>query len=130
MRHGLHPSYRYAINQWRIIDGDTVVVSVSTDHDPTPKHHIHLAGIDTPELGQPFTAEATDAIAMAFNQTGAMDLLVTPTTDRYGRAVGILEDVHNGFIVNEWLVRNGLARATFTTEFANYTTAETLAQHE
>lgn len=130
MRHYLEPGYVYNVNNWRIIDGDTVVVSVSGEPDPNPKHHVRLAGINAPEAGAPGGSEATYALYGIFQRATGMSIYVTPTTDTYGRAVGILSESYADYSVNELLVRQGLATASFVTQYADYRTAQSLAQQE
>lgn len=84
-----------------IVDGDTV-------HVELPNHAtlvVRLDGIDTPERGEPFSAQATRATrVMLFANTVT---LTGSDIDRYGRLVA---RIHVGGVdVSEALVRQGLA---------------------
>ncbi len=62
----------------RIIDGDTFETS-------SRKHPIRLAGVDTPEKGQPGYRKAKEALARLIE--GATVTIDTKARDRYGRSV-------------------------------------------
>ena len=74
-----------------VYDGDTI--TVQTDEGAK---RVRLAGIDAPEIKQPFGPESRDALRQSvLNQTVTVD---TMKRDRYGRAVGTVllnrEDVN------------------------------------
>lgn len=83
-----------------IYDGDTITLQT----EATTKK-IRLAGIDAPELKQPYGIASRDALSQdVLNQQVTVD---TTKTDRYGRAVGKV--LLNGEDVNLKQVRRGLA---------------------
>lgn len=91
----------------RVIDGDTI--------DVTTVGRVRLLGIDAPEVGgpldtpAPFAREAQQRLAGLLANRWVRLEYETPRTDRYSRRLAyvFLED---GRFVNEWLVREGLAR--------------------
>lgn len=81
-------------------DGDTLTL-----HTGSETKKVRLAGIDAPELKQPFGPESRDALRQSvLNQSVAVD---TNKQDRYGRAVGKV--LLNGEDVNLKQVSAGLA---------------------
>ena len=81
-------------------DGDTLTL-----HTQAETKKIRLAGIDAPELKQPFGPESRDALRQSvLNQSVTVD---TNKQDRYGRAVGTV--LLNGEDVNLKQVSAGLA---------------------
>ena len=81
-------------------DGDTLTLQTDAG---TKK--VRLAGIDAPELKQPFGPESRDALRQSvLNQSVTVD---ANKQDRYGRAVGKV--LLNGEDVNLKLVSAGLA---------------------
>ena len=68
----------------KIADGDTLTLLTSSNK----KIKIRLAGIDTPEIKQPFGNKAKQALAKLVFQKKA--LIEVQTKDRYGRTVGVV----------------------------------------
>ena len=85
----------------KIADGDTLTLLTSSNK----KIKIRLAGIDTPEIKQPFGNKAKQALAKLVFQKKA--LIEVQTKDRYGRTVGVV--FVDGQNVNYELVRQGMA---------------------
>jgi endonuclease YncB( thermonuclease family) len=85
----------------KIADGDTLTLLTSSNK----KIKIRLAGIDTPEIKQPFGSKAKQALAKLVFQKKA--LIEVQTKDRYGRTIGIV--FVDGQNVNYELVRQGMA---------------------
>jgi endonuclease YncB( thermonuclease family) len=84
-----------------IVDGDTVHVALPNGSTLT----VRLDGIDTPERGEPFSAQATRATrVLLFTKT--VELTGTDV-DRYGRLVARIRV--EGVDVSEALVHQGLA---------------------
>ncbi len=82
-------------------DGDTLTLLTGTREEV----RVRLAGIDTPERGQPFGDRARRALSdLAF---GRQVRVVVADTDRYGRTVGRV--FAGGLDVNADLVRSGAA---------------------
>jgi endonuclease YncB( thermonuclease family) len=81
-------------------DGDTITLQTEA---ATKK--IRLAGIDAPEIKQPYGIASRDALSQdVLNQSVTVD---TTKTDKYGRSVGKV--LLNGEDVNLKQVRRGLA---------------------
>ncbi|MBN1676622.1 MAG: thermonuclease family protein [Kiritimatiellae bacterium] len=86
---------------WQLGEPVTPVLGANTQHPAT----VRLAGIDAPELTQPFGPEAKTVLTAS--TLGRIVRLEYEGTDRYGRILG---DVFTGDIwVNLQLVRDGLA---------------------
>jgi endonuclease YncB( thermonuclease family) len=84
-----------------VIDGDTVELADG--------RRVRYLGINTPEHGQPYFWEATEANRqLAEGRTARLELDVQPT-DRFGRTLAHLWV--DGMLVNLELVRQGLATA-------------------
>ena len=84
-----------------ISDGDTLKILTETNE----KMRIRLAGIDTPEKGQPFGREAKQALTVLTLQKKIT--IDVQTIDRYERTVGLV--YVQGLDVNAELVRQGMA---------------------
>lgn len=83
-----------------VYDGDTITV-----HTDSGVKRLRLAGIDAPELTQPFGIESRDVLRnLILNQPVTVD---TMKQDRYGRSVGKV--LLNGEDVNLKQVSVGLA---------------------
>lgn len=94
---------RYDGRVVEVIDGDTLEVLVAGS--PPERLRIRLAGIDTPERGQPWSRRARQALAARV--AGKAVRVNAVTTDRYGRVVG---EVYAGDVcVSCELVREGHA---------------------
>lgn len=99
----------------QVIDGDTVAV-----HDGSEEHTIRLAGVDSPELGDPSGKGQHEAwMAAMWTREFCMGeiVMVVPDPcqdprDHYGREVAYLIRQPEGSNVNVELVRAGHARAT------------------
>jgi micrococcal nuclease len=91
----------------QVIDGDTIEVELGGQ-----RYRVRYIGMDTPEVGEPFYAAATEANRrLVQGQVVEMEKDVSET-DRYGR---LLRYVYVGNVmVNEELIRLGMAKvATF-----------------
>jgi micrococcal nuclease len=85
-----------------ISDGDTFTLLLPNNTTV----RIRLHGIDTPEKGQPFGANAKQFTSnLIFNKQVKVE---QTDTDRYGRIVGIVTNPEN-IIVNEALLKGGMA---------------------
>ncbi len=100
----------------RVIDGDTIVLRQN-------RLRVRLQGIDTPETVQPNTPvepwgpEASDYTKQFIaDADGLVRIEINgETVDRYGRHLAFVW--HEGRLLNEELVRQGLARAKTTFDF-------------
>ena len=100
-----------------IHDGDTITV-ITADK---AQHKIRLAGIDAPELGQPWGRAAKHGLS---DRIGGKEVTITwRTKDRYGRLLG---DVHlGGRWINREMVEAGLAW-----QYVRFDRSEALARAE
>lgn len=89
----------------RVLDGDTIVVM-----DDGRETEVRLIGINTPEQGECFDAEARTATQQL---VGDSVRLTGSKTDRFGRLLGYVYD-SAGTLVNRELLANGFALAFST----------------
>lgn len=94
-------------NVLKWVDGDTVDLNVDMGFSIWSKQRIRLAGIDTPEKGEPNYTEATEK-ALQLAPIGTPAVLISNGKDKYGRYIGELKV--NGVVVNESLLESGLAK--------------------
>lgn len=105
-----------------VVDGDTVEV--------TRGYRIRLAGIDTPERGQPWAAEATALVYAMVHGRRVRLSYDAGRFDHYGRVLAYLS-YGRGQILNLELVRQGLARVRWAEQsryLAELQAAETEAK--
>lgn len=105
--------YEYRCKLERIIDGDTVDVTVDLGFKVYHKMRIRLAGIDTPERGQAGYQEAIDYVKEWFDMALNEALVSTQKdkADSFGRYLGTFyEDGPWRTSLNEHLVQNELAK--------------------
>ena len=107
----------------RVIDGDTIEVEIAGQN-----YRVRYIGMDTPERGDLFFQEATDANALLVaGQTVTMVKDVSET-DRYGRLLRYVY-LADGTFVNAELVRQGYALvATYPPDVAHQELFVTLQQ--
>lgn len=96
----------------RVVDGDTVDVTVDLGFDILHKVRVRLEGINTPEIRTKDIREKAAGIAATdfLDQLlqNATDLTITTEkTGKYGRYIGTLWD--NGHSINETMVTEGYA---------------------
>jgi len=90
----------------RIVDGDTIVVVIDDQ-----SYDLRYIGMDTPERGEPWSAESTAANRqLVEGQTVYLEKDVSET-DRYGRLLRYVY-LEDGTFVNAELVRQGYAQAS------------------
>lgn len=88
----------------KVIDGDTIVVE--------PDERIRYVGVDAPELGEPFSEQATDLQKkVVLGSRVQIDACKEEPRDDYGRTLAF---VRKGNVdVGEQLLRQGLGRTLF-----------------
>ncbi len=104
-------------NVERVVDGDTLILS-------TRRVRVRLQGVDTPETVREFTpVEPWGPEASAFTKAFVDDAhgklrveIDGEPLDQYGRHLAFLW--HGDRLLNEELVRRGLARATLQYDFS------------
>lgn len=89
------------LTSYRVIDGDSLKVISEQYQQPIT---IRLAGIDCPEIDQPWGINATDALSHILGGTEKLSM-VTDSTDRYGRPVVTLK--RGELNLNLWLIESG-----------------------
>lgn len=89
----------------KVIDGDTITIL-----NNNKQIKIRLYGIDAPEKKQPYGNKAKQFLSkFIFNKMVDIEPF---NTDRYGRVVAIItysEVKGNSYIINEELIKNGMA---------------------
>jgi micrococcal nuclease len=93
---------------WRsteLVDGDTLYVS-----GPLGELEVRLVGVNTPEAGECFSEEATDALADLVTGNDLVLLVDRSDVDQFGRALRYVETT-DGVDVGAELVANGFAIA-------------------
>lgn len=87
-----------------IVDGDTVVVA--PNGDKTAPVSVRLAGIDAPEMAQPYGKRAREWVATRI-PVGTQVEIVSYSGDKYRRAIGLVQV--DGQAINGEMVRQGMA---------------------
>ena len=99
--------FTYTAHVDRVVDGDTIDVSIDLGFDIWHKTRLRLAGIDTPEvktdLGKVVKKYAIDTLE------GKIVVIQTTKPDKYGRYLATIFLDDKNF--NELLIDNGYARA-------------------
>lgn len=87
-----------------VVDGDTCDIEVDLGFSVKVKHRFRLAGINTPERGQPGWQEAKDYLARFARMACAIDVT---KLDKYGRYLAEIrvDTIH----VNQTMLDLGLA---------------------
>lgn len=98
----------------RIIDGDTIEVDING-----ATYRVRYIGMDTPERGDTFFSEATEANRLLVENQTVILVKDVSETDRYGRLLRYVY-LQDGTFVNAELVRQGFALvATFPPDVAH-----------
>jgi len=104
-----NPSYLYRAELIRVIDGDTVDLKVDLGFYIYHKVRVRLAGINTPERGQPGYYEAIAFVKKRFEDNDGKCLLKSERKGKYGRWLGTIYFEDSRFSLNEQLLKNKLA---------------------
>lgn len=91
----------------RVVDGDTIRVRLGTGAEEA----VRYIGIDTPERGDCFFQEATDANARLIEGRRVRLESDVSERDRYGRLLAYVYRAEDDLFVNGELVRGGFADA-------------------
>lgn len=97
----------------RVIDGDTVTLSVDMGNKVTWTDNFRLSGIDTPERGQPGHADAGTFLTQLLKD--GISRIETFKPDKFGRwLVEIYVLISGGeLLVNQELINKGFAKPYF-----------------
>jgi micrococcal nuclease len=108
--------YQYKLNSvLKVVDGDTVDVSIDLGFSVTTIQRIRLAGVDTPETNTKDELERTignEAKQFVVDWVSKQNQMIIKTTkdDKYGRMLGeIFGD--DGQTINQLLLEKGYAWA-------------------
>ena len=100
--------YAYKAIITNVVDGDTVDVNVDLGFKVYSKQRIRLAGIDTPERGQPGYQEAKDRVTeLVLNKEVCLQ---TFKASKFGYYLGILVVVDGHPSLNDILLEENLAK--------------------
>tara|TARA_R110002167_G_scaffold122035_4_gene300488 strand:- start:45 stop:386 length:342 start_codon:yes stop_codon:yes gene_type:complete len=108
--------YEYKAKVHRIIDGDTVDVTIDLGFDMTTKQRVRLYGIDTPEtrtrdLKEKVRGKAAKArLFELLNGCGREIVLRTLKRGKYGRILGKLIHPETKENFNQTLLKEGHAK--------------------
>lgn len=104
--------YRHVVVD-KVIDGDTVTLSIDLGNKITWKDNFRLNGVDTPERGQPGYADATTFLIQLLKD--GVSRVETFKPDKYGRWLAdIYVSVSGGEqLVNQQMIAAGHAKPYF-----------------
>ncbi len=100
--------YKYKAEVYNVVDGDTVDVIVDLGFKIYTKQRIRLAGIDTPERGQPGYTEAADRLEELI--LGKTVHLETTKASKWGYFLGEIFQNGDFVSVNKMMLSEGLAK--------------------
>lgn len=101
------PTYIYRAVVKRIIDGDTIVVTVDLGFRTSMEIVLRLYGLDAPELSTPEGKKLRETLKARLQSPITIRTFKDPK-DKYGRW---LAEIHSGETnINQWLLDNGLAK--------------------
>ncbi len=100
--------YEYNAKLIRIIDGDTIVVTMDVGFNMTTKQHIRLLGINAPEKRGKTKQAGLDAKEHLITLLKNDDLVIkTRKNDSFGRYLGTI--YLNGTDINQQMIDDGFA---------------------
>lgn len=108
--------YTYKAIVTNVVDGDTIDVEVDLGFKVSTKQRIRLAGIDTPERGQPGYYEAKERLRVLC--VDRQVLLTTTKISKFGYYLGVVALISNVFnpislegkTINDILLEENLAK--------------------
>lgn len=101
--------YKYQAEVYNVVDGDTVDVMVDLGFKMYTKERIRLAGIDTPERGQPGYTEAAERLKQLL--LGQSVWLKTTKASKWGYFLGEIFPLGDTVTsVNQIMLSEGLAK--------------------
>lgn len=104
-------SYDYrVVSVDRVVDGDTLDVTIDLGFRVTTQQRIRVLGIDTPERGEPQWAEATEFTKGWCDDRAGRMRIVTHKSDSFGRYLGQLYEASTGHVLSGDLLHAGLAK--------------------
>lgn len=106
--------FTYRCRVLRVVDGDTLNVDIDLGFGVHKIVRVRLAGVDTPERGDPTWVEATaftQRWVAAHTREGFTIVTAKPSPrDKYGRYLAELGAAESSGTLNEALLTSGLAR--------------------
>lgn len=119
----------------QVLDGDTIIVESLRD---SSRERVRFLGIDAPESDQQeWGRRSTEFVEMRISQGDELYLeTINPARDKYGRLLAYIfyEQNDKRYLLNEELLRNGLAEVFILNKWSSYNsllkTAEARARDE
>jgi micrococcal nuclease len=111
--------YQYKASVERVVDGDTIDLTIDLGFKITTHQRIRLAGIDTPEIfsvkkNSPEYIIGMDAKEFVENRLAANNNEVIIETDKlvgkFGRYIGTIRLADKEITLNDELVEKGIAK--------------------
>lgn len=111
--------YQYKATVERVVDGDTIDLTIDLGFKITTHQRIRLAGIDTPEIfsvkkdSEEYKKgmEAKEFVETRVAANGNKVIVETEKhTGKYGRYIGTITLADNEITLNDELVKKGFAR--------------------
>jgi endonuclease YncB( thermonuclease family) len=101
--------YEYTALVVDVIDGDTLDLAVDLGFRITIVERVRLAGVDTPEKGQPGHDEAAQAL-MSLVYGATVTAHTAKPHEKYGRWLAKLTTVASQIDVAQWLIDQGFGK--------------------
>lgn len=100
--------YEYNANIDKVVDGDTVDISIDLGFGVWTKQRIRLAGIDAAEHNFPFGRAVAELVRETLEGKTVRIQITKP--DKYGRYLGTVF-LSSNVSINDQLIRNNLVKA-------------------
>ena len=97
-------NYKAIVN--RVIDGDTINLTLDLGFRLTYTANCRLAGINAPELDTQEGKDSRDALKLLVGQGEDVDIISTGL-DKYGRPIVVIK--YNGIDINIEMIKKGYA---------------------
>jgi endonuclease YncB( thermonuclease family) len=99
--------YEYTATVVRVVDGDTVVVSIDLGFKIKIEHTLRLYGLNAPELPTPEGKAAAEALRQKLNCADVLIRTRKDAQEKYGRYLATIFRVPRN--INEEMVHEGYA---------------------
>lgn len=97
-------NYKAIVN--KVVDGDTVNLTIDLGFRLTYTANCRLAGINAPEINTEEGKAAKDALRLMVGQGEEIDIISTGL-DKYGRPIVVIK--YNGIDINIEMIKKGFA---------------------
>lgn len=100
--------FTYRATVLRVVDGDTIDVSIDLGFSTRTDRRLRLAGIDTPERGHP-RHEAASSALRSLIEGKLVSITTSKGPSKWGYYLASIR-TDDGIEVNDWMVVTGMAR--------------------